>query len=300
MPGEHFCSVCERDLSKHKGTYVKLYFSNWEDEKYIVNVVCEDCRKEDEVLDTGLVALSDVAKPVETFKGSRKCSLCGERITKKERSLRVEYRYDGTELRANVCEECLEEHEHLHGIKPKKQNPTFAVSIVCASAGVCESFKKPKRNRGINCQNVVVNIDGELYCRKAHPGQVKIYRERWALPPNRRKLNEILTKMLPFFDALEESMNLDNKLRAYREVNQMREEGAEARPMTLPQVPETRKYHVVAYSLPQEVENHTPDQILEIPFFAIPITFDLWGRQIIVLEPVKEEESSTEPKEEEP
>ncbi len=120
-------------------------------------------------------------------------------MKKRERSLRVEFRYNGSELRADVCETCIDEREELKAIHVKPPNPEFNVKVTCISAAICESFKKPGKDRGINCGHVVGNMDGELYCRRGHPGNLPLYRERYAFPPSRRQLTKIITEMLPLY-----------------------------------------------------------------------------------------------------
>jgi len=208
LTGEHWCSVCEENLSKHKGTYCKLYLRGTEDkgaEK--LSVVCPDCMKKDEVLDKGLKLLEEVAKPVEVSRG-RVCSFCGTSVKRREKSLRAEFRYDGSELRADICEKCLDEHEEIKAIHVKAPNPAFNVKVNCISAGVCESFRKPGKDRGINCGHVVANMDGELYCRRGHPGNVRIYRERYALPPSRRQLTKMITELLPLYEKFKNGSQL--------------------------------------------------------------------------------------------
>ena len=186
-------------MSKHKGTYVKLYWRGTEDDgAEKISLVCPDCRKKDEVLDEGLELLEDVAKPVEVSRG-RVCSFCGKAVKKREKSLRAEFRYNGSELRADVCELCIDEREELKAIHVKAPNPVFSVQVNCVSAEVCESFKTPGKDRGINCGHVVANMDGELYCRKAHPGNLRIYRERYAFPPSRRELTRIIKEIIPLY-----------------------------------------------------------------------------------------------------
>ena len=206
--GEHWCSVCEEDLSKHKGTYVKLYWRGTEDDgAEKISVVCPDCLKKDEVLAKGLKVLEEVAKPVEVSRG-RVCSFCGNPVKKSERSLRVEFRYDGSELRSDVCEACMDEHEEVKAIHVKAPNPVFNVKVNCISADVCSSFKKPGKDRGINCGHIVANMDGELYCRKAHPGYLRIYRERYAIPPSRKKLTKMITELFPLYDKIKDGSQL--------------------------------------------------------------------------------------------
>lgn len=203
MPGQHWCSICEEDLSKHKGTYAKLYWRNTDTTKKPeqISIVCPDCKEKDIVLDKGLNVLEDMAKPVEVSRG-RVCSICKEPVKKREKSLRADFRYNGTELRADVCESCLDEHEEIKAIYLKDPNPEFDVTIKCNSADICESFKKPGKNRGINCAHVVANLEGELYCRRAHPGHLRVYRERYAFPPSRRRLLKMLTVLGPMFEKL--------------------------------------------------------------------------------------------------
>jgi len=208
ITGEHWCSVCEENLSKHKGTYVKLYLRGTEDkgaEK--LSVVCPDCMKKDEVLDKGLKLLEEVAKPVEVSRG-RVCSFCGTSVKRRERSLRAEFRYDGSELRADICENCLDEHEEINAIHVKEPNPEFNVKVNCISADVCDSFKKPGKDKGLNCLNVVVNLEGFLYCRRGHPGSTRVYRERWAFPPSQRKLRKMLTFLGPLFEKFKNGAQL--------------------------------------------------------------------------------------------
>lgn len=206
MPGEHWCSVCEESLSKHKGTYAKLSMRGLENRRESkVSIVCPDCKEKDEILSKGLNLLEELAKPVEVSRG-RVCSYCGNAVKKKERSLRVEFRYNGTELRADVCEACLDVRKEINEIYVKAPNPDFNVKINCVSADMCGSFKKPSKDRGINCGHIVVNIDGELYCRRAHPGHVRVYRERHAFPPSRRELMKMFTGLKPMFQRLQKEM----------------------------------------------------------------------------------------------
>ncbi len=203
LGGEHWCSICEESQSKRKGTYVKLSMRGLENRKPDkVSVVCPTCMEKDDLLSKGLGLLQEVAKPVEVSRG-RVCSYCKNAVKKKERSLRVDFRYNGTELRADVCEVCLDEKTEINEIYVKAPNPDFNVKINCVSADICESFKAPYKDRGINCGHVVANMDGELYCRRAHPGHVRVYRERYAFPPSRRELMRMLTGLKPMFERMQ-------------------------------------------------------------------------------------------------
>lgn len=273
LGGEHWCSICEEDLSKHKGTYVKLYWRGTEDkgaEK--ISVICPDCLKKDEVLGKGLKLLEDIAKPVEVSRG-RICSFCGTSVKKSERSLRAEFRYDGSELRADVCENCIDEHEEIKAIHVKDPNPVFNARVNCISADVCESFKKPGKDSGINCGHVVANMDGELYCRKAHPGHLRVYRERYAIPPSRRQLTKMITELFPLYDKIKDG----SKLLA---------EEASVAPSAIPVFPDTVKYEVKEF----EVDNSLT---VEVPLRAILLGFGSNPSTIIALVQKKEDLDGT-------
>ena len=206
MPGEHWCSVCETSLSKHKGKYIKLSVRGHESRKESkISIVCPDCLEKDEALAERIKLVEDVAKPIEVSRG-RVCSFCRNSVKKKERSLRIDFRYNGTELRGDVCESCLDENEELNAIYIKPPNPDFNVQINCVSAEFCESYKKPSKDRGINCGHIVANMEGELYCRRAHPGHLRVYRERYAFPPSRRRLMKIINHLNPLFEQLQKQV----------------------------------------------------------------------------------------------
>ena len=212
MPGEHWCSICETSLSKHKGTYAKLSARGLDgrrDDK--ISIVCSECLEKDDAFFKRIKLVEDVAKPVEVSRG-RVCSFCGNRVKKKERSLRIDFRYNGTELRGDVCESCLDENEEINAIYVKPLNPDFNVKINCVSSDVCESYQKPTKDRGINCGHVVANLEGELYCRRAHPGHLRVYRERYAFPPSRRRLLKMIAYINPLFERLQKQMKEEEAL----------------------------------------------------------------------------------------
>ena len=170
-------------------------------------------------------------------------------MKKREKSLRAEFRYDGSELRADVCEKCIDEREEIKTIHVKAPNPVFNVKVNCISADVCESFKKPGKDRGINCGHVVANMDGELYCRKAHPGHVRIYRERYAFPPSRQKLMQMMKEIIPLYQK-------------FKSGSQLLAEDTSVGPIDVPIFPDTVKYEVM------EVEVDA-SMTVEVPWRAI-------------------------------
>jgi len=189
-------------LSKYKGVYAKIYHRWIEEEKAeTINVICPDCQKKDKALDEALTELRKHAREVEVDRG-RVCAICSKDIKRKDKGVRVEFRDAGKELRVDVCGKCLLENPELR-LKAKKTNPVFNVKVNCISVGTCSSVRKPGRDIGINCLNVVVNLEGILYCRRAHPGSTRVYRERWAFPPSQRKLRKMLTVLGPLFKMFE-------------------------------------------------------------------------------------------------
>lgn len=266
--GEHWCSVCEVPQLKGKGTYLKLYRKQYQ-KKMVIKILCPECEeKEKETYAVfGLFRGKKVpASGVESAPAAA-CTLCNKRIYKKDGSLTIEIREDGEEFRVDVCHRCLdkdgeilEAYDAIHS-----PNPVFEVDLNCLAVDECESFKKPGRDRGINCGHVCVNIDGELYCRRSHPGKVKIYRERWALPPSRRKLNETLRDLIPFFEKMKE-----NAATAMDFMDKSRESSEAATPIWEP--PDNIKYEIIY--VPKDEEGR----------FTVP-----WGATPLDLMPAQDE-----------
>lgn len=203
MPGEHHCTPCNRDLRKHKDTYVKIKWYNYVGKTTKIAVVCPTCRVGDEKLDSALTKLYEVIFK-ETVKRGNTCTLCGESIKKREKSLEAQFREDDDEVIGKVCAKCLEIHPEYNDIKVRFPNPTFKATVTCQVTGECDTYKKPSRDRGINCQHIVCNMDGDLYCRRAHPGHLKMYREKWAFPPSMKRMRKVMAKFLPIMERVAE------------------------------------------------------------------------------------------------
>jgi len=199
MPGEHWCSVCETGLRKHEDRYAKIYWRNRLAPKTeTVALVCPECETKQPELADVLARLRDRARKVPIQKRIP-CGFCGQPINRKARSLKVEfYNIEGREeLWACACDRCIP-RERLE-LRVMTKNPKFALRVSCLAAPACGSFERPKRNRGINCRHVVVNMDGVAYCRRAHPGHVRLYRERWAFPPSTKKMREFFKEYYRVF-----------------------------------------------------------------------------------------------------
>jgi len=211
MPGEHFCTTCERNLRKLKDPFVKVRWRNWLKPKTaeVVAIICPDCQGKNEDLSQQLMVLRKYGRSPPMVKVGIPCSICDSKIKGSERNIRVEWyniEKPEEEIHAAACNKCITRKD-LGGMRILSQNPNFKLSITCLSSHICGSLKEPKRDRGINCQNIVVNMDGNLYCRRAHPGHVRIYREKWAFPPSVRALRNFFKdywkNMKPFMAYME-------------------------------------------------------------------------------------------------
>ncbi len=85
MPGEHYCTVCENNLRKHKDKYEKIKWYNYIGKTTKIAVVCPDCRVKDEKLDSALTFLHELILK-EDIKRGNTCTLCGESIKKREKT----------------------------------------------------------------------------------------------------------------------------------------------------------------------------------------------------------------------
>jgi len=222
MPGEHWCSVCETELRKREDTYTKIYWRNWLTPKSeTISLVCPKCEEEDKELHGHLQSLVKYARKPPRVGRFKICSICGNEVKDKERHLKIEWYEDGKEKWAKFCKNCAKDFESL---RVAGKNPSFKVAIQCLSAPNCSSFTAPKKERGVNCLHVVVNMDGVLYCRRAHPGHLRLYREKYAFPPTVRRLREMLKNLQIFFTYLNARYN-------FASVEDARQRGKEERIM---------------------------------------------------------------------
>lgn len=76
-----------------------------------------------------------------------------------------------------ICKECLQkpEYEALRKL-PGAGNPDFKPFIDCALHTVCPVFK-PVKGRAVRCAHIAV-IGDTVYCKRRHPGSVKLPVER--------------------------------------------------------------------------------------------------------------------------
>lgn len=229
MPGEHWCTHCQKDKKKYKEKYIKLYWLNYkwpinregkikhELAKEVISIICEKCYLQDIALKKWLFDLFGFVKPADHSLAARdrSCVICNKKIKKTQQALELEfYNYRGakTEDYAFICQKCINKNKALAKQIPTfrltGRNPTFRPVISCSSSTVCGFFKPPTKDRGINCQNIVVNMQGELYCRRGHPGRVKVYSEKNAVAPSMRQALDMYRMMQksfkPFMDQIKQ------------------------------------------------------------------------------------------------
>ncbi len=92
-----------------------------------------------------------------------------------------------------ICQKCIDENPKLKKaieLMVKAGNPNFVVAIQCLSKGQCENFKKSKA--GVNCAHIAV-LGDEIYCKRSHPGVVKLPQEKAEVE---RYIRVLLTKYL--------------------------------------------------------------------------------------------------------
>lgn len=74
-------------------------------------------------------------------------------------------------------------------------NPNFVVSIQCLSTDKCETYAK-SRTPGVNCGQIAV-LEDKIYCKRSHPGIVKLPREKAEVEQlNRRLLAAYINKLI--------------------------------------------------------------------------------------------------------
>jgi hypothetical protein len=78
-----------------------------------------------------------------------------------------------------ICMECVEKDEKLKAILDailKAGNPVFLPEITCLSRPVCATYQ-PTSKPNVTCRHIAV-IGDMVYCKRSHPGSVKLMVER--------------------------------------------------------------------------------------------------------------------------
>jgi len=109
-----------------------------------------------------------------------------------------------------ICQKCIDADPKLKEaleLISKAGNPNFILSIQCISCTDCETYE-PSKQSGINCQHITV-IEDKLYCKRSHPGILKLPREKAEVDKlNRRLVLEHIQKFIKD-PKVREIMNTD-------------------------------------------------------------------------------------------
>ena len=126
------------------------------------------------------------------------CSVCKQKLDKKTDKY-VEFELVNTPAiltktkpkkpKGIICQKCIDADSKLKEaleLMVKAGNPNFVVSIQCLSKGGCENFEESKQ-AGVNCNHVAM-IEDRIYCKRSHPGAVKLPREKAEVERLNRKI----------------------------------------------------------------------------------------------------------------
>lgn len=119
------------------------------------------------------------------------CSDCKKELDKaKDQYVEAEFPNQKEPNRASrvfLCKKCAMKSRVAIGAKKisvwklfkglrSRGNPKFEVGIHCFAASVCGTFK-PRKGR-VNCANIAATPDGQIYCKRNHPGFVILPQEK--------------------------------------------------------------------------------------------------------------------------
>jgi len=93
-----------------------------------------------------------------------------------------------------ICMDCIEKDEKLKQVLDailKAGNPNFAIDIRCYSSSICPSYQ-PTGKPAVNCRHIAV-IGDTVYCKRGHPGSVKLMVER---AEKQRRERQLLIKLI--------------------------------------------------------------------------------------------------------
>jgi len=153
------------------------------------------------------------------------CSVCKQKLDKKKDKY-VEFELVNAPAiltktkpkkpKGIICQKCIDADPKLKKaleLMVKAGNPNFVVSIQCLSKGECENFEDPKQS-GVNCGHIAM-IEDRVYCKRSHPGVVKLPREKAEVERlNRVLLNDYLRKLIknPWLKKLVDVSSLEKRI----------------------------------------------------------------------------------------
>ena len=116
------------------------------------------------------------------------CTLCKRKLDKaKDKYLDFELIHQAAQPimekwrkpKGVVCMECIEKDPKLKEVMDailSAGNPLFMPEIICGSATICSTHQPTSKNN-VNCRHIAIKGD-TVYCKRAHPGSVKLMVER--------------------------------------------------------------------------------------------------------------------------
>lgn len=116
------------------------------------------------------------------------CTLCKKKLDKaKDKYLDFELIHQAAKPvvkrwkkpKGLVCMECIEKDPKLKELFDAilaAGNPPFVATITCHSTHLCKTYQ-PSSKQNVNCRHIAV-IGDTVYCKRSHPGSVKLMVER--------------------------------------------------------------------------------------------------------------------------
>jgi len=116
------------------------------------------------------------------------CTLCQRKLDKKkDRYLDFELIHQAAKPlikkwkkpKGLICMECVEKDPKLKAVVDSilaAGNPAFVATVFCHSFSVCQTYQ-PSSKPNVNCGHIAVSGD-TVYCKRSHPGSLKLMVER--------------------------------------------------------------------------------------------------------------------------
>ena len=116
------------------------------------------------------------------------CTLCKKKLDKtKDKYLDFELIHQAAKPlvkrwkkpKGLICMECIEKDPKLKKLVDSilaAGNPAFVADITCHSFSVCPTYQ-PSSKPNVNCRHIAV-IGDTVYCKRSHPGSLKLMMER--------------------------------------------------------------------------------------------------------------------------
>lgn len=153
------------------------------------------------------------------------CSDCKKNLNKaKDQYVEAEFpnqKQPNRSSRVFLCKKCAQKSKVTVGAKQvsvwmlfkglrNRGNPKFEIGIHCFASSVCGTFKRRKGR--INCANIAVTPEGQVYCKRNHPGFVMLPQEKDVAERSRYENVMGYAKKLAGATAFQ---NLKTAIRAY-------------------------------------------------------------------------------------